>query len=108
MKILSVTSLAFPEVRVIRFARFIDHRGFFAEVFRRSDFATHPDLAFLRGADFVQTNESFSLPGTVRGSRRGSREGSGCARAVGRRGGAGGPPGSAASPAVISDRLARR
>ncbi len=31
MKILSVTGLAIPDIKVIRFARFADDRGFFAE-----------------------------------------------------------------------------
>ena len=68
MKILGVEQLAIPEVAVIRFGRFADDRGYFTETFRRSDFQTHPLVApFLRGVEFVQTNESFSLPGTVRG-----------------------------------------
>ncbi|MCS6914929.1 MAG: dTDP-4-dehydrorhamnose 3,5-epimerase family protein [Myxococcales bacterium] len=67
MKILSVTALPLPEVKVIRFARFCDHRGSFAEVWRRSDFQQHPDLAFLREVEFGQANESLSRPGTLRG-----------------------------------------
>ena len=31
---------AIPDVRVIRFARFVDKRGYFAESFRRSDLAS--------------------------------------------------------------------
>lgn len=67
MKILSVTALALPDVKVIRFARFADHRGYFTEPFRRSDFDTHPDLPFLRGVALPQTNESYSRAGVVRG-----------------------------------------
>jgi dTDP-4-dehydrorhamnose 3,5-epimerase len=67
MKILDVHELAIPEVKAIRFARFRDHRGFFTETFRRSDFDTHPELGFLAGLEFLQANESYSLPGTVRG-----------------------------------------
>lgn len=67
MKILSVSAMAFPEVKVIRFARFADPRGYFTEVFRRSDFDHHADLSFLHGVAFVQTNESYSRPGTLRG-----------------------------------------
>jgi dTDP-4-dehydrorhamnose 3,5-epimerase len=67
MKILSVSSLALPDVKVIRFARFGDHRGYFAEPFRRSDFDTHPDTAFLRGVGLPQMNESWSRAGVVRG-----------------------------------------
>lgn len=64
MKIVEVTPLAFPEVAVIRFARFRDHRGYFAEHYRASDF---DGLDQLRGIDFRQMNESFSRAGTIRG-----------------------------------------
>jgi dTDP-4-dehydrorhamnose 3,5-epimerase len=67
MKILSVTSLALPDVKVIRFARFADERGYFTEPFRRSDFDEHPDLSFLRHVPFLQMNESRSKAGVVRG-----------------------------------------
>jgi dTDP-4-dehydrorhamnose 3,5-epimerase len=67
MKILSVSALAIPDVKVIRFARFADHRGFFTEPFRRSDVDQHAELAFLRGVALPQMNESWSRPGTVRG-----------------------------------------
>ncbi len=64
MKILSVTPLALPEVKVIRFARFRDHRGYFTETFRQSDLHT---LSFLAGARIMQGNESVSRAGVVRG-----------------------------------------
>lgn len=67
MKILNVKSLAIPDVKVVRFARFCDQRGFFTEPFRRSDFAGHPDLGFMRGVEFFQINESFSHAGVMRG-----------------------------------------
>ncbi len=67
MKILQVKSLAIPDVKVIRFGRYTDHRGYFAEHFRKSDLAAHPQLIFLRDAEFLQCNESYSKPGTVRG-----------------------------------------
>jgi dTDP-4-dehydrorhamnose 3,5-epimerase len=67
MKILQVRSLAIPEIKVIRFARFRDNRGYFTEPFRRSDFDTHPDLDALAGLAFVQSNESFSRANVVRG-----------------------------------------
>lgn len=66
MKILSVSSLSLPDVKVVRFARFPDDRGYFSEPFRRSDFDTHPELPFLRGA-LPQMNESWSRPRVVRG-----------------------------------------
>jgi dTDP-4-dehydrorhamnose 3,5-epimerase len=64
MKIVDVSRLAFPEVAVIRFARFKDHRGYFTEHYRESDFQ---GLEHLRGIDFRQMNESFSKAGTIRG-----------------------------------------
>ncbi|MFO0578298.1 MAG: dTDP-4-dehydrorhamnose 3,5-epimerase [Polyangia bacterium] len=67
MKILEVRTLAIPEIKVIRFARFCDARGYFTEHFRLSDFAQHPELGFLSGVQFQQANESYSRPGTVRG-----------------------------------------
>jgi dTDP-4-dehydrorhamnose 3,5-epimerase len=67
MKILDVKSLAIPDVKVIRYARFTDHRGFFAEQYRKSDFLKLPQLSFLNGVEFFQCNESFSKSGTIRG-----------------------------------------
>lgn len=64
MKIVDVSRLAFPEVAVIRFARFKDHRGYFTEHYRTSDFEA---VDVLRGLDFRQMNESFSRAGTIRG-----------------------------------------
>ena len=67
MKILAVDRLKIPEIKVIRFARFCDQRGYFTEHFRQSDFRTSPLTPFMEGVEFVQTNESFSKAGTVRG-----------------------------------------
>lgn len=67
MKIVSVQDLVIPEVKVVRFARFADHRGYFTEPYRRSDFQMECVPKALRGLRFVQTNESFSRLGTVRG-----------------------------------------
>jgi dTDP-4-dehydrorhamnose 3,5-epimerase len=67
MRILDVKSLAIPEIKVIRFGRFSDHRGFFTEHFRKSDFAGHPDFGFMKNVVFLQCNESYSKPGTIRG-----------------------------------------
>jgi dTDP-4-dehydrorhamnose 3,5-epimerase len=64
---MSVKALAIPEIRVIRFTRFCDHRGYFTEHLRRSDFHTNPLTSFLRGVEFSQTNESYSKAGTIRG-----------------------------------------
>ncbi len=52
---------------MIRFARFCDHRGYFTESFRKSDFINHPDVKFLKNIEFVQSNESYSKATTIRG-----------------------------------------
>ena len=67
MKILNVKQLEIPEIKVIRFARFCDQRGYFTEHFRKSDFQTNPLTSLMEGVEFVQANESFSRTGTVRG-----------------------------------------
>lgn len=67
MNIINIRSLAFNEVKVIRFARFGDSRGYFSEIYRNSDFSNNPDMAFIKDAKFLQCNESFSKAGTVRG-----------------------------------------
>lgn len=67
MKILSVTPLAIADVKVVRFARFCDQRGYFSEHFRASDVASHPELAQAIPLPFVQCNEAFSKRGTLRG-----------------------------------------
>jgi dTDP-4-dehydrorhamnose 3,5-epimerase len=67
MKLIEITALLFDAVRVVRFARFCDHRGYFTEQYRRSDFVNHPDMDFMQGVEFVQANESYSKMGTVRG-----------------------------------------
>jgi dTDP-4-dehydrorhamnose 3,5-epimerase len=67
MKIIEVKKLAFPAVKVIRYGRFCDDRGYFTEHYRKSDFHNHEAMEFLKDVEFVQCNESFSRKGTVRG-----------------------------------------
>ena len=67
MKILSITDLAIPEVKVLRFARFRDNRGYFSEHYRFTDFEDGDAASFMNGVRFLQMNESFSRPHTVRG-----------------------------------------
>ena len=67
MKLLEVKALQIEGIKVIRFTKFCDHRGYFVEHYRKSDFANHPDMAFMKGVEFVQCNESYSKKGTVRG-----------------------------------------
>ena len=67
MKIEAVESLAIPELKVIRFGRFRDDRGYFTESYRLGDLSCNPETAFLRDVRFLQINESFSRSGVVRG-----------------------------------------
>jgi dTDP-4-dehydrorhamnose 3,5-epimerase len=67
MKVCEIVTLGIEEVKVIRFARFCDHRGYFTEHYRKSDFANHPEMGFMKGVEFVQCNESCSKKGTIRG-----------------------------------------
>jgi len=64
VKIIEVKSLAIPNVKVIRFGRYNDNRGYFTETFRNSDFQK---LDFLKGVRFLQCNDAFSKAGTFRG-----------------------------------------
>lgn len=67
MKILDIKELDINGVKVIRFARFADRRGYFAETYRRSGIVNLPETSFLKSVDFTQTNESFSRAGVVKG-----------------------------------------
>lgn len=68
MKILEVKELSIPEIKIIRHARFHDDRGYFTESYQMLEFATHEALQPLFAEKaFVQVNESYSRPGTVRG-----------------------------------------
>jgi len=64
MKILEIKTLAFPEIKVIKFARFLDNRGYFTELYKRSDFQK---IDFLKEVIFKQNNGSYSRKGVVRG-----------------------------------------
>jgi dTDP-4-dehydrorhamnose 3,5-epimerase len=67
MKINEVISLAIPDLKVIRFGRYNDHRGYFTETFRNSDFQNAPGMEFMKGVKFLQCNDAFSKAGTFRG-----------------------------------------
>lgn len=67
MKIIKIESLSIPDIKVIRFARFCDHRGYFSEQFRKSDLFNNQDLPALKNAEFLQANQSFSKKGVIRG-----------------------------------------
>lgn len=64
MKILEIKTLAFPEVKLIRLGRFPDDRGYFTELYKKSDFE---QIDFLKDESFVQNNESYSKKGVIRG-----------------------------------------
>ncbi|MFW9996539.1 MAG: dTDP-4-dehydrorhamnose 3,5-epimerase family protein [Candidatus Odinarchaeota archaeon] len=67
MKILSIENLVIPEIKIIKFARFRDQRGYFTEQFRKSDLLTGQKISSLEQVEFVQANESFSKKGVIRG-----------------------------------------
>jgi dTDP-4-dehydrorhamnose 3,5-epimerase len=64
VKIIEIKTLAIPDIKVIRFGRFNDQRGYFTETFRESDFRK---LDFMKDVKFVQCNDAFSNTGTFRG-----------------------------------------
>lgn len=67
MKIAEVKSLVFPEVKIIRFGRFPDERGFFTETYKHSDFQNISELSFIKDISFLQTNVSYSKKNVIRG-----------------------------------------
>lgn len=66
MKIKSVKSLAFDEVKLINYARFADHRGYFTETFRDEQIFEALGLP-PESNRFEQVNESFSKKNVFRG-----------------------------------------
>jgi dTDP-4-dehydrorhamnose 3,5-epimerase len=67
VNILNVKELKLPEVKAIRYGRIPDHRGYFTEHYRKNDFDNNPLTDFMKGIEFVQSNESFSRAGAIRG-----------------------------------------
>jgi len=67
MKLLEVKALQIDAIKVIRFSRFPDCRGYFAEHYRKSDFENRPEMDFMKDIEFVQANESCSKKSVVRG-----------------------------------------
>lgn len=67
MKILSVTPLQVPDVKVIRNARFLDDRGYFTEVYRDDQIFGLPELKLPPTTRFMQANESVSKGKVIRG-----------------------------------------
>jgi dTDP-4-dehydrorhamnose 3,5-epimerase len=67
VKILEITQLKIPEIKVVKYGRFADHRGYFTEHYRKSDFFNNKELPIKQNEGFVQANESFSYKNTFRG-----------------------------------------
>lgn len=67
MKIIDVKSLLLPEIKVIRFGRFPDQRGYFSEIYKKTDFGNLESGEIFGGLNFLQINEAYSKAGTVRG-----------------------------------------
>ena len=67
MKIAEVNILKIQAIKIVKFARFCDRRGYFSEVYRKSDFDNYPKMDFFKDIIFVQCNESYSRKSTVRG-----------------------------------------
>ena len=65
MNIHSIQKLEIPEIKIIRFEKINDDRGYFTEVYNANDFEKHCD--FLKNYKFLQVNEAFSLKNTFRG-----------------------------------------
>ncbi len=67
MKIIDVKSLAIEDIKVLRYQKFSDDRGYFAETFRQTDIEENENCDFLHGVKFNQFNESYSKGNTLRG-----------------------------------------
>ena len=67
MKVLNIKELVIPEIKIIRFARFRDDRGYFTEQYRKSDLLENSGVSSLKGQELVQANQSYSRRGVVRG-----------------------------------------
>lgn len=67
MKIIDVKELQIPQVKVIKYQRFRDNRGYFTETYRKGDLDIKPQTAFLKGVSFTQCNESASQKNVFRG-----------------------------------------
>jgi len=65
MKIHTVKELEIPDIKVIRFEKFNDERGYLTEVYNVNDFKNYCD--FLKDYNFLQVNEVFSFKNSFRG-----------------------------------------
>lgn len=67
MNVIQTKQLAIPGVKVIRFGRFLDARGYFTETLRQSDIAKNKELEFIKNINFVQFNENYVKAGVLKG-----------------------------------------
>jgi len=67
MNILEIKDLEIPGVKVIKFGKFRDDRGYFMEPFRKSDVLNYKELRSMYNLDVCQTNQSYSKKNVVRG-----------------------------------------
>ena len=67
MNLLEIKDLRLPGIKVLRFGRYCDERGYFTETFRRSDLAACLGASSLGVEPMRQSNENRSLAGVVRG-----------------------------------------
>lgn len=62
MKILDVKSLGISDIKVFKYHRFSDERGYFTEIYRSSDLQKE-----IPSFENLQSNESYSKKGVIRG-----------------------------------------
>jgi dTDP-4-dehydrorhamnose 3,5-epimerase len=67
LRILNVETLPIPEVKIIRFGRYSDDRGYFSEPYRQSVVRDDIRTEFFADISIAQVNESWSREGVVRG-----------------------------------------
>jgi dTDP-4-dehydrorhamnose 3,5-epimerase len=67
LKFLEIIDLPLAGAKLIEFARFTDHRGYFSEVFQKEDFTNLFQDQGLPRTEFVQVNESCSKANVLRG-----------------------------------------
>lgn len=67
MKLIKTTPLVIEDIKIIQYGHFPDERGFFAEIFRKSDVAACVGAGSIAGKEIVQINESLSKTGVMRG-----------------------------------------
>jgi dTDP-4-dehydrorhamnose 3,5-epimerase len=67
VNIIEVRDLPLLGSKLVLFKRFLDNRGYFTEIYRRTDFVELAKAMGLDGLELIQANESRSLAGVIRG-----------------------------------------